>query len=170
MNFGALPPMSPSILLIAGLAICSALLSGLLFVFSSFAMRAFSRIPAASGVAVMQSINATIMNPGFLGLFAGAGTGSIVALAGAVMRWPHPASGWVASGAVVLLVGLYLITAAINVPLNNRLDAVDANGAEAAGAWRRYVSRWQPWNHVRTAACLLSAACYAMGALVMAGA
>ena len=162
--------MSLTILFIVGLALCSALLSGLLFVFSNFAMRAFSRIPATSGVAAMQSINAAIMNPGFFVVFAGTALGSLAALVGAVMHWQHAAAGWVAAGAVTLMLGLYVVTARVNVPLNNRLDTVDAEGSEAEEAWRDYVARWQPWNHVRVVACFVSAGCYAMGALTMVGA
>lgn len=169
MNPNLLIPMSPSILVVAGLAVSSAMLSGLLFVFSNFAIRAFSSLPAESGVAAMQSINRDILNPGFFGLFAGTAAGSLAALILALRHWQHPASLWVVAGALLCLVGCYLVTAGINVPLNHQLDRVDPASAEAAQAWTDYVGRWQPWNHVRTYALLLAAASYAIGALKMAG-
>lgn len=162
--------MSLVTLMIAGLALSIAILSGLFFVFSNFAMKAFSSIPGESGVAAMQSINRAILNPGFLGLFAGTAAGSLAVLAVAIGHWQHPASGWIVAGALLCLVGCHLVTAGINVPLNQRLDGVDAAGPGAARAWQDYLARWQPWNHVRTLATLLAAACYAIGALKMAGA
>ena len=50
----------------------------------------------------------------------------------------------------------------------NQLDTVDPAAQGATRAWKDYVARWQPWNHVRTIATLLSAALYAVAALVMA--
>ena len=163
-------PMSPSILFVAGLALCCAMLSGLLFVFSNFAMRALSKIPAESGVSAMQSINAAILNPGFFGLFVGTATGSLAVLVIALRNWQHPASLWIIAGALLCLVGCFLVTASINVPLNHRLDQVDPAGSQAGEAWKTYVARWQPWNHVRTITTFLAAVCYAVGALRMAGA
>ena len=163
-------PMSPSILFVAGLALSCAMLSGLFFVFSNFAMKALSAIRTEPGVSAMQSINAAILNPGFLGLFIGTATGSLTVLVIALRHWQHPASFWVFAGALLCLVGCYLVTAAISVPLNHRLDQVDPGDPQAAAAWQAYLARWQPWNHVRSISTFLSAACYAIGALEMAGA
>ncbi|MGB6221383.1 MAG: anthrone oxygenase family protein [Haloferula sp.] len=162
--------MSPSILFVVGLAISSAMLSGLLFVFSNFAMKAFSNIPVESGVSSMQSINSAILNPGFFGLFSGTATGSLGVLVIALRHWEHPASSWIVAGALLCLIGCFLVTASINVPLNHQLDKVDPSAANAAEAWKDYLTRWQPWNHVRTIATLMAAAAYAVGALKMAGA
>ncbi|MGI9241057.1 MAG: DUF1772 domain-containing protein [Verrucomicrobiales bacterium] len=170
MNLNQLIPMSPSILFVTGLAISCAMLSGLLFVFSNFAMRAFSKLPTESGVSAMQSINTSILNPGFFGLFLGTATGSLAVLVVALRHWQHPASFWVASGALLCLVGCYLVTAGINVPLNHQLDEVDPVHPQAQEAWKNYLARWQPWNHVRTIATFMSAVCYAIGALQMVGA
>jgi len=169
MNPNILIPMSPSVLFVAGLAVSSAMLSGLLFVFSNFAMKAFSSLPAASGVAAMQSINRHILNPGFFGLFAGTAAGCLLVLIVALRHWQHPASLWIAAGAVLCLVGCYVVTAGINVPLNHQLDRVDPASPEAAQAWKDYIGRWQPWNHVRTYALLLASSSFAVGALKMAG-
>jgi uncharacterized membrane protein len=170
MNLNDLSPMSPSILFVTGLALSCALLSGLFFVFSNFAMKAFSRIPAESGVSAMQSINSSILNPGFFGLFIGTATGSLTVLVIALSNKEHPASFWIGAGALICLAGCYLVTAGINVPLNRRLELMNPADSGAAEAWGSYVARWQPWNHVRTIATFAAAACYAVGALKMAGA
>lgn len=161
--------MSPSILFVAGLALSCAMLSGLFFVFSNFAMKALSKIPTESGVSAMQSINTTILNPGFFALFVATAIGSLCVLIVALRHGQHPASLWIGAGALLCLIGCYLITAGINVPLNHQLDLVNPTDPQAIEAWGNYLARWQPWNHVRTIATLLSAACYAVGALKMAG-
>ena len=162
--------MSTSTLFVTGLAISCAMLSGLLFVFSNFAMKAFSQIPSASGVAAMQSINRTILNPGFFSLFFGTASGSLLAAVVALLNWQHPASLWAVAGAALFLAGCIVVTATVNVPLNNRLDAADPTSPQSADLWQRYVARWQPWNHLRTAACLLASACFAVAALHLAAA
>jgi len=48
------------------------------------------------------------------------------------------------------------VTIVGNVPLNNGLEGTDADGGDAETMWRRYMSRWLPWNHVRTISCLAS--------------
>jgi uncharacterized membrane protein len=50
-------------------ALGCALLGGLFFAFSNFVMKALMRIPAPSGIAAMQAINVTVLNPLFLGLY-----------------------------------------------------------------------------------------------------
>jgi uncharacterized membrane protein len=57
---------------------------------------------------------------------------------------------------VIYLLGMLVVTAAANVPLNNALEATDAAGPEAEAMWRRYMQRWLPWNHIRTASCTVS--------------
>ena len=59
-------------------------------------------------------------------------------------------------GAALYLVGVFGVTAAVNVPLNNRLEALDAASPEAALFWPGYVVRWTRWNHVRTVCALLA--------------
>ena len=64
-----------------------------------------------------------------------------------------------ASAGVIFLVGMFLCTTLLNVPLNNALAAVDPASRTAASAWPRYLKAWTWWNHVRaissTAACAL---------------
>ncbi len=49
----------------------SGLIAGTFFAFSSFVMPALARLPAAQGIASMQSINVVVINPLFLGVFVG---------------------------------------------------------------------------------------------------
>ena len=45
------------------------LIAGLFFVFSVAVMQALARLPAAGGIAAMQSINSAMLNPLFLPVF-----------------------------------------------------------------------------------------------------
>ena len=51
----------------------------------------------------------------------------------------------------------------VNVPLNNRLAALDANARDSWPEWRHYLQRWTWWNHVRSAAAAAGIACHDAG-------
>jgi uncharacterized membrane protein len=141
----------------------SALVGGVFFAFSSFVMKALSRLPAAEGIAAMQSINVVVINPSFLGAFIGTAALSLGAMVVAVAGWGRPSAILLIGGAVFYLVGTFLVTALANVPLNDQLAALSVNEPGAAEIWGRYVARWTAWNHVRTAAAMVAALLYTLG-------
>ena len=49
---------------------------------------------------------------------------------------------------------MFVITASVNVPLNNALARVSGDGDEAAQTWAHYLKRWTRWNTLRTIASL----------------
>ena len=51
--------------------LCSALVGGIFFAFSSFVMKALAGVPSSKGMRAMQSINLVVINPSFLGVFFG---------------------------------------------------------------------------------------------------
>lgn len=57
-------------------------------------------------------------------------------------------------GALVYVVGMFGVTVAFNVPLNNAVARVDPASSQGAEFWDRYRARWTAWNHVRTLAAL----------------
>lgn len=138
-------------------ALGCAAMGGLFFAFSTFVMQALARIPAAAGIAAMQSINAVILNPWFFGLFFGTAAACAVVIAAAVLDWTA-ASPWRAVGGALYLLGAIGVTIVRNVPLNQALDAVPPDAPEAPERWADYGVRWTRWNHVRTVACLAAAA------------
>ena len=123
-------------------------------------MAALGRLPAEQGVAAMQSINVTVLNPWFFAVFFGTALGSAALALYGVLDWHAPGSVYLASGGMLYLAGCILVTVAFNVPLNNRLAAVQPGSPEGAAMWRRYLSAWTRWNHLRTAASLAAAACF----------
>ena len=77
----------------------------------------------------------------------------------AVIGWDEARSPYLLAGAVLYLFGCILVTIVFNVPLNTALATAKPD-AEGVALWRRYLSDWTKWNHVRTAASLLAAAAF----------
>jgi len=138
-------------------AIGSGLVAGIFFAFSTFVMAALGRILPEQGIAAMQSINITVLNPAFLIAFLGTGFVCLVLAAGSYVWWGGASGKLVLAASLIYLVGCIGVTMVCNVPLNNALAAAQPNTPEAATLWSRYLSTWTAWNHLRTVAPLLSA-------------
>jgi uncharacterized membrane protein len=141
----------------------SALIGGIFFAFSSFVMKALARVPSAEGIAAMQSINVVVLNPSFLGVFIGTGAISLLVVVLAVTSWETPSAPWLVAGALLYLIGTFLLTGRGNVPLNNQLAAVQANDPAARKVWEHYLARWTLLNSVRTAAAMCAALMFTVG-------
>ena len=126
-------------------------IAGLYFAFSAFIMTALSRVGPA-GAAAMNSINAVILQSAFMPLFFGTTVASLALAVIAVLRWDEPGSMLMLIGGLLYVVGMFIVTMAFNVPLNNALAAAASTTAEGAAAWTRYLKDWTLWNHVRTIA------------------
>jgi len=133
----------------------AATVGGVFYGFSSFVMKALAQLPAAQGVAAMQRINIVVINPWFMGAFMGTLLLSIACVVVAVMA----GSAALLAGGLLYALGTFGVTMAFNVPRNNRLARLDAASSDAAAYWPTYVREWTRWNHVRTAAALVAAAC-----------
>ena len=139
------------------------LVAGLFFAFSVSVMRGLARLPAAEGIAAMQSINLAIINPWFLGVFFGTAV-LCLALAGSAMwGWHQPGAGYLLVGSLLYLIGTILVTIFFNVPMNDALASVAATSTDSAGLWVDYLARWTAWNHVRTIAALAATASIVIG-------
>jgi uncharacterized membrane protein len=148
------------LLLVAGVG--SLLVSGVLLAFSSFVMSGLARIPAASGIAAMQSINITVVNPLFMGLFMGMGAVSIAVLVMNVRANGFELTAGNAA-AVIYLFGVLGVTFVANVPMNDALAGIDPAASASAEYWNNYVSGWTTWNHVRCAAALVAGVMFVLG-------
>lgn len=140
----------------------SGLVAGIFFTFSTFVMRALARIPQEQGIAAMQAINITVLNPWFFGAFFGTG---VVCLPIVFLAWGNAAGSqraYLFAACALYLLGCILVTIVGNVPLNDQLAAVEAGSAEATPLWNHYLSRWILWNHVRTVASLAAAGLFAI--------
>ncbi|MDO3433471.1 DUF1772 domain-containing protein [Rhizobium sp. CBN3] len=148
------------ILSLVAAAIGSGLVAGIFFAFSTFIMTAFSRIPAEQGIAAMNSINVTIVRSPFMGLFVPTAILCLVVAILALIDWRGGASALMLSGAALYVFASFLSTIIFNVPMNDALEKVSGNGAEAVALWSTYVRDWTWWNHVRTMASLLASVAF----------
>jgi uncharacterized membrane protein len=139
-------------------ALACGLVAGFFFAFSTTVMKALARLPAAQGVAAMQSVNVVVINPLVMAALFGTGLACVGLVIAAFVEWGESYAPYLLVGGLLYLVGAVVVTIAYHVPRNDAFAAVDPNGADAVGHWDRYVRTWTAWNHVRTIAPLASAA------------
>jgi uncharacterized membrane protein len=142
--------------LVVAAAVGAGIVGGLLFGFSTSVMPALARQPDASGMRVMQDVNVVILNPLFLTTFMGTAVVSLALIGSPLADASSEGLMLRLAGALLYLVGVFGITMAVNVPLNNRLAALDASGRDSWPQWRHYLERWTWWNHIRALAGLLA--------------
>jgi uncharacterized membrane protein len=161
-------PMSASPYLIAttAAAVSSAAIGGLFYAFSTFVMAGLDRANPDQAIAAMRGINAEAQaNAPFLVLFVGSTLLALGVGIATAFRLTQPGAGYVFAGAVLGVVA-FAVTMAFNVPLNDRLDAVDPTALAATDAlreWQAYLVPWTAWNHVRTVAPLLGSVLMLVG-------
>ena len=149
--------------LIMGLS--SALVAGVFQAFSDFVMAGLRRAAPAGGIQSMQQLNRTVFRSMFLATFMLLVPAS---LGFAVFAWfalEGLPQHLIIGAAIVYLPSVFLVTAAGNVPMNERLDKMDYASAEAATYWQTYVSAWTHWNTVRTIGSIVTAGCYLVAAI-----
>jgi uncharacterized membrane protein len=134
------------------------LIAGVFFAFSTFVMSALARRPPAEGVAAMQSINITVINPLFMTAFLGTAAACFFLTISSLLRWQQPGAAYLLIGSLLYVVGTLGVTIVFNVPLNDALATVKPDSADGANLWASYLTNWTLWNHVRTAAALAAAA------------
>ncbi|MFI0481230.1 DUF1772 domain-containing protein [Actinomadura sp. 9N215] len=133
-----------SIIMAAGMA-------GTFFGFSTGVMPGLNAAKPSSAIDAMQGINQKIQNPLFIAMFL---LVPVLAVAAGVLLLTLDQKSaailfFVAAG--VYFVGALVPSFAVNIPLNNDLDAatIPKDAAEAAKVWSDYTGRWTAWNHVR---------------------
>lgn len=128
-----------------------------------FASYSYSVMPGlhATGdrtfVEAMQRINVAILNGWFFVCFLGALVFTAVAAALHVPPSGRAALPWILA-ALVLYVAVLVVTGAVNVPLNNALNAAGDPDriTDPAAVRAAFESRWVTWNVVRTAGSTLA--------------
>ncbi|NCJ08503.1 DUF1772 domain-containing protein [Synechococcales cyanobacterium C] len=136
------------------------LMAGVFFAFSTFVMSALARLKPSQGIAAMQSMNITAINPWFMTAFFGTAAVCIFLAISSLFKWHQPGAAYLLVGSLLYLVGAVLVTVVFNVPLNNALAVVDPGSTDGANLWSTYFTNWTNWNHVRTAAALAAAASF----------
>lgn len=143
-------------LLVAAMTL-TGLSAGLFATFSYAVMPGLRRTDDAVFVHTMRAINVAILNPVFALIFVGAAAASVAAL---VAGWGTDARPWLIGALVLYIVGAFIVTGAVNVPLNDALAAGSEGPAQLRAAFE---DRWVAGNHVRSVLTTMALVCLAIG-------
>jgi uncharacterized membrane protein len=141
-------------------AIGSGIITGAFFAFSTFVMKALGRQPAPAGIAAMNEINVTVINPFFMLAFAGTAAVGVGLAVVAVLELHEDYAPYLLAASLFYVVGCFLQTMALNVPLNDELAKADPQTDAAARLWSRYLTVWTAWNSFRTVAAGIAMALF----------
>ncbi|MBF8187141.1 DUF1772 domain-containing protein [Nonomuraea sp. K274] len=117
-------------------------LAGLFYAFSMSVMPGLNAVEPAQAEAAMRSVNRKILNPWLYVAFLGA---PLAALAAGLLT----GNVWFYAAAGVNFAGSFLVTVAVNVPMNNAINA-------GTMPWKDYSPRWTGWNTLRAVASFAS--------------
>ena len=144
--------------LLTALSLLSLLLCGAIFGFFyawvCSTMWGLDTVNARVAIEAMQAMNASVRNA----VFAPAFFGTPVVLAGtAGLAWlssERTVATWLGSAALLYVIGAFLPTLHVNVPMNEALARVDLKQSSETlqQVWGDYSTRWQRWNQIRTLA------------------
>lgn len=159
-----------SVYICLALGLWCAFEGGVFKAFSEFVMKGLLRAAPASGIESMQQINKTVIRTEFVAaLFAITAFSSAFAVYGFFVL-DGIATLILMAAALIYICSVFLMTMFGNVPMNNRLAALDHNSAEADEYWQYYGQKWTRLNHFRTGGSFLAAGLYLIAALtLMAG-
>jgi uncharacterized membrane protein len=115
----------------------------------------------------MQAINATVRNWEFALGFFGVLVLGAAALALHAGRWRSPTT-WLLAAGVGLYLAAFLVTMAVNVPLNEELARAALSGSDLTAVRADYEPAWNQANALRTGLSVAAFACLvaALGAAV----
>jgi uncharacterized membrane protein len=145
-------------IIVLAAAIGTGAMGGVFFAFSAFIMSGLSRLPHRQGIAAMQSINVTAVRPPLMLMLFGTAGLCVALLVRAKLTWGDRRATLMLIGALLYLVGVVVLTAAYNVPLNNKLALLHGSAPDAATQWHTYVTRWTLANTVRAMTALAASA------------
>ncbi|GAA5048254.1 anthrone oxygenase family protein [Nocardia callitridis] len=130
--------------------LATGLIAGVFYAYAISVMPALGRADDRTLVEVMQKINVAIMNPWFLTGFVGTVAFGVLAALTHLDRAHRGVLVWIVA-ALVLNVLAFLVTSALNVPLNDQLAAAGAAAriGELASVRADFESAWVRWNMVR---------------------
>ena len=89
-------------------ALGSGLVGGAFYAFSSFVMPALERLPAHEGIAAMQSINVTAVQPPFMVGFIGTALASAATIVVGAFELSEAHGAYMVAGGALYLIGTHL--------------------------------------------------------------
>ncbi len=111
--------------------------------------------PPAVAIEAMQAMNASVRNGVFAASFFGTPVILCMTAALALSVGNRRAAGVFSAAAMLYVMGGFLVTMGLAVPMNQALGeiALPLSQGEAAAIWADYSPRWQLINITRTIAC-----------------
>ena len=127
--------------------LATGLVAGLYYSYACSVMPALKGADDRTFVDTMRRINVAIVNGWFLLAFLGA---AVLGVLAAVLHFGRAGFGWVVAGAVLYLATI-VMTGAVNIPLNNALDAAGDPAAvpDLASVREAFEATWVRWNTTR---------------------
>ncbi|MFZ6011095.1 MAG: DUF1772 domain-containing protein [Bacteroidota bacterium] len=152
-------------------ATATALMAGLFFAWSCSVTLGLAKLPDAQYIAAIQSMNRAILNPVFFTFFFGAPL--LLPLSAYLNYNPASTRFWLLAGAtVVYVIGVFGVTVAGNVPLNEAMDKFQlstASAADMAMQRARFEIPWNNLNMVRTVCSTISVILVIIACLTVKG-
>ncbi len=131
--------------------------AGLFATFSYVVMPGLARTDDATFVQSMRAVNAAILNPVFAVVFAGPAAAVVAAVIPAGSAGARP---WLVAALALYVVGAFVVTGVVNVPLNDQMAAGTVPADQLRAAFER---RWVAWNHVRSVLTVAAFVCALVG-------
>ena len=138
------------------MAISSGLMAGTYFTFSFVVMPSLSLLEDHKGAEAMNSINRKIVQTSFMPLFFGSTLIALLMIVVGIWHWGTTGAERALFGGLAYLLGMFVVTAVRNVPLNNELDQAELDPERLPFIWRKYLKDWTFWNSIRAIACVVS--------------
>lgn len=138
-------------------AVLTALIGGLFYAYSCSVVLGLGKLSDTEYLKAMQNINREILNPVFFMSFMG--TVIFLPVATFLFRGQQPVFIFLLLATVAYLIGVFGVTVAGNVPMNDTLDKFDISGstAEAIRQMREnFENRWNFLNNIRTVFSVIS--------------
>lgn len=140
--------------------VANGLMAGLFAVFAHAVMPGLGRADDRTFVGAAQAIDRAIINPWFVTGFIGSVAFTLVASLLHLRQGARPVLPWIVA-ALTLSVVVVVITARVNVPLNNEIVAAGHPDqiADLAAVRGRFEATWVRWNLVRAVASTAALGC-----------
>ena len=149
--------ISIAVLLSAMNLVLTGAITGFFYAYSVSVMRGLDAVTPQSAIIAMQGINATVRNAMFAPAFFGTPVAAIAAGAVFLILGRKRAGLAMLAAAAIYIVGAFVPTFAVNVPMNNELAGVNLSTASQPDKiWTEYSDPWTWWNSLRTAFSALS--------------
>jgi uncharacterized membrane protein len=151
--------MTTANIILAITTLTTALIAGLLYAYSCSVNGGLARLSDANYILAMQAINKAILNPAFLFSFIG----TLFLLP--ICTYLHYNNGdfnrfyLLLFATIIYLIGVILITAFGNIPLNNSLDSFSVQSTDNESITKARLAFENAWNNfhlIRTIASIVA--------------